>query len=138
MSLQSRLDTLRTGFSKNFWVANTLELFERLAFYGMKAVLAVFLADRVGLSDDAAKLTGMFSAVVYFLPILAGVLVDKYGFRKTLMACFAMFSVGYFLIALAGMEWGESIVGIMGKRPYTITVLLLTAVGGSLIKPCIV
>src|SRR5205085_7771519 len=83
-------------------------------------------------------LAGIFSGIVYALPILAGVLVDRYGFRKTLMACFAMFSIGYFLIALAGMEWGEEIVSIMGRKPYVITVLLLTAVGGSLIKPCIV
>src|SRR5258705_8708611 len=32
------LSTLRTGFSRSFWVANTLELFERFAFYGSKAV----------------------------------------------------------------------------------------------------
>jgi POT family proton-dependent oligopeptide transporter len=138
MAIQSRLHVLRTGFNRNFWVANTLELFERLAFYGMKAVLTVFLATKVGLVDEAGTLAGIFSGIVYALPILAGVLVDRYGFRKTLMACFAMFSVGYFLIALAGMEWGEEIVSIMGRKPYVITVLLLTAVGGSLIKPCIV
>lgn len=138
MSSSSRLQLLREGFSSNFWVANTLELFERLAFYGMKAVLTVFLATKVGLADEAGRLAGLFSGVVYALPILAGVLVDRYGFRKTLMACFAMFSVGYFLIALAGMEWGDSIVAVMGRKSYVITVLLLTAVGGSLIKPCIV
>lgn len=138
MSLNDRLAELRSGFSKSFWIANTLELFERFAFYGMKAVLTVFLATKVGLADEAGKLAGIFSGVVYLLPILAGVLVDKYGFRRTLMACFAMFSVGYFLIGLAGMEWGSEIVNSIGKRPYTITVLLLTAIGGSLIKPCIV
>ena len=36
-------------FSRNFWVANTLELFERFAFYGSKAVLTIYLAERVGL-----------------------------------------------------------------------------------------
>lgn len=138
MSLQQRLSELRTGFSSTFWIANTLELFERLAFYGMKAVLTVFLATKAGLADEAGKLAGLFSGVVYALPILAGVLVDKYGFRRTLMACFAMFSIGYFLIGLAGMEWGQEIVNAIGKRSYVITVLLLTAVGGSLIKPCIV
>jgi dipeptide/tripeptide permease len=138
MSLQQRLGELRTGFSSTFWIANTLELFERLAFYGMKAVLTVFLATKAGLADEAGKLAGLFSGVVYALPILAGVLVDKYGFRRTLMACFAMFSIGYFLIGLAGMEWGQEIVNSIGKRSYVITVLLLTAIGGSLIKPCIV
>lgn len=138
MSAQSRLQVLRTGFTTSFWIANTLELFERLAFYGMKAVLTVFLATKVGLNEEAGTLAGMFTGVVYGLPIVAGVLVDRYGFRKTLMACFGIFSVGYFLIALAGMEWGEPIMAVMGRKPYVITVLLLTAIGGSLIKPCIV
>ncbi len=138
MSLNDRLTELRTGFTSTFWIANTLELFERLAFYGMKAVLVVFLAEKAGLHEEAGKLAGLFSGVIYLLPILAGVLVDKYGFKKTLMACFGIFSIGYLLIGLAGMEWGEPITQAIGKRTYVIIVLLLTAVGGSLIKPCIV
>ena len=49
-----------------------------------------------------------------------------------------MFTVGYFLIGLAGMEWGQDFVNLFGKRTYVIIVLMLTAIGGSLIKPCIV
>jgi proton-dependent oligopeptide transporter, POT family len=133
-----KIDQLRSGFPPSFWIANTLELFERLAFYGAKAVLAVFLANQVGLEKEAGTLAGIFSGVIYTLPILAGVLVDRYGFRKTLTACFAIFTVGYFLIAVAGLEFGGEIVERVGKYPYVLTVLLLTAVGGSLIKPCIV
>lgn len=138
MNLTSRVQEIRSGFSPTFWIANTLELFERLAFYGSKAVLAVFLAEKVGLHGEAGTLTGIFSGVIYSLPILAGVLVDKYGFRKTLMACFFIFSIGYFLIGLAGMELGESITGTVDKKTYALSVLLFTAIGGSLIKPCIV
>lgn len=121
-----------------FWVANTLELFERLAYYGSKAVLTVFLANKVGLNEEAGFLAGLFNAVLYSLPIVAGVLVDKYGFRRTLMACFAIFCVGYFLIGLAGMEYGQWITEALGKRNYVLIVLILTAIGGSLIKPCVV
>lgn len=138
MYLTERMAELRSGYSRSFWVANTLELFERLAFYGTKAVLTVFLATKAGLADEAGTLAGWFSGVIYALPILAGVLVDKYGFRKTLIACFSMFTVGYFLIGLAGMEWGQEFVNLFGKRTYVIIVLMLTAIGGSLIKPCIV
>lgn len=138
MNLTSRVQEIRSGFSPTFWIANTLELFERLAFYGSKAVLAVFLAEKVGLNEDAGTLTGIFSGVIYSLPILAGVLVDKYGFRKTLMACFFIFSIGYFLIGLAGMEMGQSLIGHIDTKTYALSVLLFTAIGGSLIKPCIV
>ena len=138
MTFEERIQSIRSGFSSTFWVANTLELFERFAFYGTKAVLAYFIAKKVGLEEEAATLTGWFSTVIYSLPIVAGVFVDKYGFRKTLMTCFAIFAIGYFAIGVAGMEFGESIKQSIGVRNYVIIVLMLTAVGGSLIKPCIV
>jgi dipeptide/tripeptide permease len=138
MTFAERWHEIRTGFQPTFWVANTLELFERLAYYGSKAVLTVFLANKVGLNEEAGFLAGLFNAVLYSLPIVAGVFVDKYGFRRTLMACFAIFCVGYFLIGLAGMEYGQAITEVVGKRNYVLAVLMLTAVGGSLIKPCVV
>lgn len=138
MSLSTQLQSIRTGFASTFWIANTLELFERLAYYGAKAVLTKFLAEKVGLNEEAATLAGLFNFILYFLPAVAGVFVDKYGFRRTLMACFSIFCIGYFLIGLAGMEYGESMVNAVGKKPYVIAVLMLTAIGGSLIKPCIV
>lgn len=139
MSLPGRLREVSGSFSRTFWVANTLELFERFAFYGSKAVLTLYLADRVGLGPQAAgSLAGLFSGVLYCLPLVAGTVVDRYGFKKSLAACFSIFCVGYFLIGLAGLEWGREIVAAVGRGPYILAVLLLTAVGGSLIKPCIV
>ena len=138
MSFSATLQSAREGFSKVFWIANILELFERLAFYGSKAVLAVYLAERVGLTDEAGTLTGMFSGLIYLLPVLAGVIVDRYGFRKALIVCFGLFAVGYFLIGMAGIAWGQEIADAIGRKTYMIIVLVLTAVGGSLIKPCIV
>ena len=138
MTLAQRWQEIRTGFHPTFWVANTLELFERLAYYGSKSVLTVFLANKVGLNEEAGFLAGLFNAVLYSLPIVAGVFVDKYGFKRTLMACFAIFCLGYFLIGLAGMEYGQVLSDAIGKKNYVIIVLMLTAIGGSLIKPCVV
>lgn len=138
MGFRDRYAEIRHGFEPTFWVANTLELFERLAFYGAQAVLAVFIATSVGLGNDASTLAGMFSGLMYSLPVLAGVFVDKYGFRKTLIACFTIFGFGYFLIGMAGMEFGRPLVSALGEKTYIIIVLVITAVGGSLIKPCVV
>lgn len=137
-SIVNTRNELRSGFTSTFWVANVLELFERFAFYGTKAVLVIFLANKVGLENEAGTLAGLFSGMIFTLPIVAGVFVDRYGFRKTLMACFILFSLGYFLIGMAGLEFGQTIVLAIGKKAYIIIVLLLTAIGGSLIKPCIV
>lgn len=130
----------RTGFSKNFWVANVLELFERLAYYGSKAILAVFVADQVGLGPEKAGwLVGsLFNTLLYFLPILAGTVVDRYGFKKSLLVCFSIFCVGYFLIGLGGLPAGKPLVDALGANAYMVLALLITAAGGSLIKPCIV
>ena len=127
----SRFETIRKGFVRTFWVANTLELFERFAFYGSKAVLAVYLAEKVGLGDFGIALAGYYGSAVFFLPALAGVIVDRYGFKKSLAACFSIFSIGYFAVGFAG-------IGLRGNTAYAIGALLLTAIGGSLIKPCIV
>src|ERR1700757_1829929 len=92
MALADRWNDLRRGFHRTFWIANTLELFERFAFYGSKAVLAVYLAEKVALGPQlAGTLVGAFSGILYFLPVLAGTLVDRYGFKRTLAACFAIF-----------------------------------------------
>jgi len=138
MSLTARLSKSFKGFNDLFWIANTLELFERFAFYGAKAILVVFFIEQVGLAEDAGSLAGFFTFLVYGLPVLAGVVVDRYGFRKALMTCFLIFGIGYFLIAMAGMQWSAEIVAAIGKKTYVICVLIFTAIGGSLIKPCIV
>ena len=138
MDLSARWNEFRTGFSRAFWVANTLELFERFSFYGSKIVLAVFLAETVGLGAFGISLVGLYGFAVYGLPTLAGPFVDRFGFRRSLAACFAIFSVGYFLIALAGLPAGASLVAAVGAKAWVVGALLLTAVGGSLIKPCIV
>lgn len=128
------------GFSPTFWVANTIELFERLAYYGSKAILTVFIADQVGLGpNQAGWLVGsLFTTLLYFLPPLAGTVVDRFGFKKSLMLCFAIFCIGYFLIGLGGLPMGKPLVDAFGPTPYMIFALVVTAIGGSLIKPCIV
>lgn len=131
---------IRSGFSRTFWVANVIELFERLAYYGSKAVLAVYVAETVGLGPEKAGwLVGsLFNTLLYFLPILAGTVVDRYGFRRSLTACFAVFSLGYFMIGFAGIPAGQAVTDAIGAGPYMVIALVVTALGGSLIKPSIV
>jgi proton-dependent oligopeptide transporter, POT family len=132
--------TRLSGYSRTFWVANTLELFERFAYYGSKVVLAVYIAEEVGLgSQTATFLAGsVFNTLLYLLPPLAGTIVDRYGFKRSLLACFAIFSLGYFLIGLAGLPLGQPLVQAVGTQAWMLMALIITAVGGSLIKPSIV
>ena len=136
----SFLDALRSGFSRTFWVANVLELFERFAYYGSKAILVVFIAEQVGLgAETAGFLAGsVFNTLLYFLPVLAGTVVDRFGFKRSLMACFGIFSIGYFLIGLGGLPMGQPLVQAVGPKAWMLMALVVTAIGGSLIKPSIV
>ncbi|MFI4945770.1 MAG: MFS transporter [Burkholderiales bacterium] len=136
----SFLESLRTGFSRTFWVANVIELFERFAYYGSKAILAVYIAEQVGLGPEAAGfLAGsVFNTLLYFLPVFAGTVVDRYGFKRSLLACFSIFTVGYFMIGLAGLPLGQPIVAVVGAKAWMLLALVVTAIGGSLIKPSIV
>jgi dipeptide/tripeptide permease len=138
VDLSQRLAVMRDGFSRTFWVANVIELFERLAFYGSKAVLAIYLAEKVGLGPKGPELVGNYGFAVFFLPILAGPFVDRYGFKRSLAACFSIFAIGYFAVGLAGMPAGASMVASLGPLGYATAALMVTAIGGSLIKPCIV
>jgi POT family proton-dependent oligopeptide transporter len=141
LDVAARLAELRSGFSKTFWIANTLELFERFAYYASKAVLAVYIADGIGLGPTTAGIFAgsVFNTLLYLLPPLAGTVVDRFGFKRSLMACFAIFSVGYFLIGLAGLPAGAPLVAALGgPKSYTLFALVVAAAGGSLIKPCIV
>jgi proton-dependent oligopeptide transporter, POT family len=134
------LQTVRTGFSRSFWVANILELFERFSYYASKAVLAVYLAEHLGLGPTTATLYAgsVFNTLIYFLPALAGTVVDRYGFRRSLMLCFSIFSVGYLIVGLAGLPVAAPFVAAVGVKAWTLTGLIVAAVGGSLIKPSIV
>ncbi|HEU4411720.1 MAG TPA: MFS transporter [Polyangiaceae bacterium] len=140
MTPPALLATLRSGFGRTFWVANGIELFERFAYYGSKAVLTVYVAEQVGLGPEAAGwLVGsVFNTLLFFLPIVAGTVVDRYGFKKSLQLCFAVFCVGYFLVGLGGLPAGQGLVRALGGRTYMLLALLVTAAGGSLIKPSIV
>jgi len=101
-------------------------------------VLAVFIDEKLGLQGEGGKISGWFVSAIYILPILAGVFIDKFGFRKTLFACFAIFTLGYFVIALSALSAGQPFTEALGVRNFLLLGLGVTAMGGALIKPCIV
>src|ERR1044072_7401420 len=120
------------GYNRTFWVANTLELFERFAYYGSKAVLAVYIAEQVGLgSQTATFLAGsVFNTLLYFLPPLAGTVFDRYGFRRSLMLCFAIFCIGYFLVGMAGLPFAQPLVQSVGPKAWVTNPLIITRICG--------
>ncbi|MDD3522055.1 MAG: MFS transporter, partial [Bacteroidales bacterium] len=79
------------SFPKNFWTAVVMEFFERGAYYGVLSILSVYLVlspgrGGLGFSREAAgAIMGTIPPLLYFLPLFAGALADRYGFRNMLM-----------------------------------------------------
>ena len=69
------------GFTRAFWVSNTVELFERMAYYAVFIVLTIYLSSILGFNDfEASMISGLFSGGLYLLPIFSGAYADKIGF----------------------------------------------------------
>ena len=140
----------KVKFSKAFWVANTVELLERAAYYGVFVVITLYLSNILGFTDiQAATIAGVFSACLYLLPTFSGALADKIGFRKSMLLAFTLLSLGYlglglfpnFLASTGLVEYGyvTKFTGLQesGYRYGIIPIMILIIVGGSFIKSVI-
>lgn len=131
-------EQLKTGFQHSFWVANGMELFERLAYYGQATILSVFLRDHLKFDEvQAGQLSSIFGGLIYFLPIFAGALADKFGFKKAFSFAFFVLAIGYFLIGSTGMTAFSSWYENKDLFPLLSAILIFTAIGGSFIKPSV-
>ena len=138
MSLNEKIAELKKDFHPTFWVANGMELFERLAYYGQQIVFMVYLRNNLGFTEtEAGTLSGLFGGLIYLLPILGGTLADKWGFRRAFNIAFSILGIGYFLIGSVGMSALKGIYGDMSLYWLLTIFLVFTAFGGSFIKPSV-
>ena len=138
MSFGERWQEIRNGFERSFWVANFTELFERLAYYGLQAVLAIYLHERLGLSEaETGSIQGIFGFVVWFLPILGGAIADRFGFRRTLATAYGILAAGYFLFASIGGEWLAPARAALPLYWVVLVILIVPALGPGLVKPVV-
>ena len=138
------------GFTRAFWVSNTVELFERMAYYAIFIVLTIYLSSILGFNDfEASMISGLFSGGLYLLPIFSGAYADKIGFRKSMIIAFSLLSAGYLglgvlptLLEAAGLVSYGTATQFNGlpdsyTRWIIVPVLFVLMVGGSFIKSII-
>lgn len=122
--------TLRQ-YPRTFWVANTLELFERLAWYGFFMLLANYLT---GSSETGALeftqsqkgwIMGVGTGILYFLPVITGAIADKYGYKRVLTISFVIYVSAFILLPMFNTFAGVFIMYIY------------LAIGAALFKPVI-
>jgi POT family proton-dependent oligopeptide transporter len=139
LSFSQRLQEIRTGFERPFWVANITEIFERLSYYGAFASLAVYLQERLNFStEQTGTLTGIFGGMVWFLAIFGGAAADRLGFRRALSMAYLVLAAAYFLIGSIAAPWLAPVRNTIPLGLFVGFILILPALGVSLVKPCVV
>lgn len=79
----------RTKFPKVFWIANSIEVFERFAYYGIYMGFGIYLTNKLGYTDDQlGSIQSWFLLVSYLVPFLSGTFADKFGFKKVLIVSY--------------------------------------------------
>ncbi len=120
------------SFTKTFWVVNSLELFERGAYYGTVAILGVHVVEHLLVEDPAAAATWGFLysfliILLYYLPLFSAALAEKIGYKTMLLIAFAFMISGYF--SLSQVRPGEF--------GFLVFSFLLVGIGAGLFKPII-
>ena len=133
----------RQKFPKSFWTANTIELFERAAYYAMASFMVIYLHETLGMKPSTATLLNgtVLWGIVYFLPILSGTLADKFGYKRSLTVAFLMIALGYTVMGNIQRFW-PGIIGAQAGDTVDFIVpallgIILIGLGGSIVKPCI-
>lgn len=96
------------GHPKQLFMLFFAELWERFSFYGMRALLTLYLTVQLfkHLGDDEAKATafGIYAAygsLVYTTPFIGGILADKVlGFKRSTMLGAVLMAIGHFVMAI--------------------------------------
>ena len=139
MTFSQRFEEIRTGFERPFWIANITEIFERLAYYGAFASLALYLQEQLNFStEQTGTLTGIFGGMVWFLAIFGGAAADRLGFRRALSVAYLILGASYFLIGSIGAPWLAPVRNAVPLGLFVGFILMLPALGVSLVKPCVV
>ncbi|QKR98662.1 peptide MFS transporter [Sphingomonas sp. CL5.1] len=86
-----------------FWLFGT-EMWERFGYYGMRALLTLYLTKHFVLGDRASTgLYGGYTALVYLTPLVGGLLADQYlGSKRAVRFGALMMAIGYFTLAFGG------------------------------------
>ena len=103
----------------------TTEMWERFGYYGMRALLTLYLANYFLFSDQTTNgLYGGFTALVYLTPLVGGLLADRYlGSKRSVKFGAIIMSIGYFTLCMGALMGTEAkpFATIDGQR-YEVTV----------------
>ena len=124
--------TQRTPFGSTFYVANAMEIFERLAWYGFFTLSSLYMTSPIaqgglGFSDkERGFLQGMIPFLLYLFPVITGALADRYGYKKMFIISFVIMAPSYYMLGQVTEFWSFC------------AVFLGVAIGAACFKPIVV
>ena len=116
------------GHPKGLFVLALANTGERFGYYTMVAVFALFLRANFGLDAGVAgSIYSTFLGLVYFMPLIGGILADKFGFGRMVTIGITIMFAGYLLLSVPLGGDTLAMVAMLGS-------LLLISVGTGLFK----
>jgi POT family proton-dependent oligopeptide transporter len=95
----------------------TTEMWERFGYYGMRAILTLYLVNHFLFSDQTSTgIYGGFTALVYLTPLVGGLIADQYlGSKRSVKFGAIMMALGYFTLCFGGQA-AKPFATIDGQR----------------------
>ncbi len=133
-------DTHFFGHPRGLVVCFTTELWERFSFYGMKYLLLLYLTKYHLFTDsNGLEVLGSYAALVYAMPVIGGLLADRYlGMRKAVVFGGILLVLGHLGMALEGEQArreGGQILRDEGALQVFYLSLALIVIGVGFLKP---
>ena len=101
---------------------------ERFGYYTMLAIFTLFLQAKFGFTAAVtSNIFAGFLALVYFLPVLGGILADKFGYGKMVTSGIVIMFIGYVCLAIPTANNAVGIAAMIGS-------LVLIALGTGFFK----
>jgi POT family proton-dependent oligopeptide transporter len=115
-------DTSFFGHPKGLAVLFFAEMWERFSFYGMRALLVLYLTQHFLFGDEEAQgLYAAYASLVYLMPVLGGLIADRYlGSRKAVTIGAVLLVLGHFGMAFEG-SGSKQYVDVAGSSYEVIT-----------------
>ena len=94
----------QTGHPKGLYLLFFTEMWERFSYYGMRAILVLFLTKQLLMDKGlSSELYGTFTGLVYLTPIIGGYMADRYwGNRKSILLGGLLMAAGQFCLYFSG------------------------------------
>jgi dipeptide/tripeptide permease len=90
----------RTAFPGVFWVANSVEVLERFAYYGIYMGFGIYMASLGYTQAQLGIVQSLFLMFSYVTPVISGTLADRYGFKKILIISYLAYLPSILLLIL--------------------------------------